>query len=458
MSILISPSEAIPVAIGPLLRLSAPVVLSRLGIMAMGLTDVIVVGRYSSAEMAYQTLGWAPTGVVLTTSIGLLSGIQVMSSQAIGEGRASDTGAILRRGLVYALWVGLASCVLLAGLGGWLMHAIGLSAELADGATPVLQLLALSLPPILVADAGIFWLEAHGRAVPGMLALWGANIVNLWLNLWLVPGHSGFPVAGAVASSWATFGARMALLAFVAALILAWPKARSYGVLRPAPRDRKAAADMRRIGYGSALSNFVESAAFSGMSIYAGWLGAVAVATWAVVLNVAAIIFMVPLGLGTATAVLVGRSYGARDFAGVRRAAVLGLWVTLGVSLGICLVVAFGAQIIAGTYTLDPVVRGAVTAALLLSSLFLMADALQVVAAQSLRARGDVWVPTWTHSFSYVGVMLPLGYALAFGLDMGVAGIIWSVIVASLFAAGLLLSRFFWLCSKVDSNVHTQKP
>ena len=103
MTTTFAPAEAIPVAIGPLLRLSAPVVLSRLGIMAMGLTDVIVVGRYSSTEMAYQTLGWAPTGVVLTTSIGLLGGIQVMSSQAIGEGRAHDTGAILRRGLSYAL-------------------------------------------------------------------------------------------------------------------------------------------------------------------------------------------------------------------------------------------------------------------------------------------------------------------------------------------------------------------
>ena len=34
---------------------------------------------------------------------------------------------------------------------------------------------------------------------------------------------------------------------------------------------------------------------------------------WAIVLNVAAIVFMVPLGLATGAAVLVGRAYGARD-------------------------------------------------------------------------------------------------------------------------------------------------
>ena len=87
--------------LGPLLRLAGPVVVSRLGIMAMGVVDTVVVGRYSATELGYHALGWAPTGVVLTTALGLLYGIQVMTSQAIGEGRSADTGAILRRGLVH---------------------------------------------------------------------------------------------------------------------------------------------------------------------------------------------------------------------------------------------------------------------------------------------------------------------------------------------------------------------
>ena len=201
-------------ALGPLLRLAGPVIASRLGIMTMGLVDTIAVGRHSAAELGFLTLAWAPTAVVLTTSIGLLSGVQVLTSQAIGAGRAEFTGAILRRGCVYALWIGVAAAVLLAGGGGWFMHHIGLEPALANGSTPVLQVLALSLLPILIADAGIFWLEAHGRAVPGMIAMWAANVVNLGLNLWLVPGTSGLPVEGAIASGWSTFGARLALLVF----------------------------------------------------------------------------------------------------------------------------------------------------------------------------------------------------------------------------------------------------
>src|SRR5689334_6681085 len=79
-----------------LLKLSWPVVLSRLGIMAMGLTDALVVGRYSARELGFHALAWAPTSVVVTMCVGLLAGVQVMTSRAIGEGRRGDTGAVLR--------------------------------------------------------------------------------------------------------------------------------------------------------------------------------------------------------------------------------------------------------------------------------------------------------------------------------------------------------------------------
>src|ERR1700757_1984821 len=92
-----------------LLKLAGPVVLARLGIMAMGLSDAIIVGRYSAAQLGYHALGWAPTNVVITMVIGLLSGVQVMTARAMGDGRPHEAGAVLRRGVVYALWIGVAS-------------------------------------------------------------------------------------------------------------------------------------------------------------------------------------------------------------------------------------------------------------------------------------------------------------------------------------------------------------
>ncbi|WP_188945782.1 MATE family efflux transporter, partial [Polymorphobacter multimanifer] len=350
-----------------------------------------------------------------------------------------------RRGVAYAFWVGLTAALVLMSLGGPTLHLMGLEPALANGATPVLQVLALSLVPILMADAGLFWLEAHGRAVPGMVAMWGANIVNLVLNLWLVPGNSGFPVDGAVASGWSTALSRVALLLFIWGAILAWAPARRYGVFRKAAPDPRAASAQRRVGYGTAASYFIESAAFGAMSIFAGWIGTLAVAAWAITLNVAAVIFMVPLGLASATAVMVGRAHGARSPAGVVRAGMLGFGVTSVVLFIICIIVGFGNEAIAAAYTTDAAVRGMAAAALLLSCLFYLADGLQNVGAQALRARGDVWVPPATHMTSYLLVMMPLGWALAIPAGLGVPGLIWSIIIASLVAAVLLWGRFWWL-------------
>lgn len=62
-----------------LLRLAGPVVLSRLGIMVMGLTDAIVVGHFSARQLGFHAMAWAPTSVFVTATVGLLVGVQVMT-------------------------------------------------------------------------------------------------------------------------------------------------------------------------------------------------------------------------------------------------------------------------------------------------------------------------------------------------------------------------------------------
>ncbi len=429
--------------------LSWPVVVSRLGIMTMGLSDAIVVGRYSATELGYHALAWAPTSVVLSMAIGLLTGIQVMTARKTGEGRSDLTGAVLRRGLTYSLWIGAVTLAVTYLLGPSFVHHIGLEPDLADGAGRTLQIFALSLPAYAISVAASFWLEGLGRPGPGAVLMWVANLVNLAILLLLVPGTWGLPALGAIGGAWATTTARTFLAIAMLVYIARMKDAREHGVFDKPEPDLPTEIEQRRIGYGAGASNFFEVAAFSSMNIIAGWMGGHAVAAWAVVLNVAAMVFMVPLGLSTGTAVQVGRAYGARDRIGVTRAALVGLGMTAAFGVAISLIIWPSARLIAAGYTTDPKVIDMAAVAMVLSCLFFLVDALQVVTAQILRAQGDVWLPSVTHMTSYCLVMMPLAWWLAIPMGFGLNGLVWAVIAASFLSAGLLLTRL-WALSRQD--------
>lgn len=432
-----------------LLRLAGPVVASRVGVMTMGLTDTIVVGRFSAVELGYQALAWSLVAVVLVTAMGLLGGVQVMASRAMGEGRPREAGAALRRGVVYAFWIGVASTLVLLAAGPPLLHVSGISKALADGATPPMIALALSLPVYCVSVAGGSWLEGLGRPRPVVVFMALANVVNLFVNLVLVPGHFGLPALGATGASVATCVSRVFLTILVLVYVSRMPDARALGVFDKPHPDRARAMEQRRIGYGNGASSFFEVAAFSAMTFIAGSIGALVVAAYTVVLNVVSFVFMFPLGLAVATAVLVGRAYGARRPAALNRAAFVGFAVTLLFGVIAVAVVWSTAPLIALGYTSDPATIAMGGAGLVLACWFLIPDALQVVIAQCLRARGDVLVPTITHLASYILVMAPLGWFLAIQLNWRISGIIVAITIASFLSAGLLIGRF-WMLARRD--------
>lgn len=433
-------SPATRTVLRDLLALAWPVVLARIGIMVMGLTDAIVVGNFSSEELAFHTLAWTPTAIVVTTAVGLLLGVQVMTARRLGEGRRDLAGAVLRRGLVYALWLGGGSMIGLMVLGPAGLENFGLGEGLAEGARLPLMVFALSMPAYLISVAAQFFLEALGKPKPGMVAMWVANGVNLGLNLLFVPDLLGLGVDGALGSSWATFCARGALAVFLIIYILRLPEARALGLFRKPERDPLAEAEQRKVGYGAGSSYFIEVAAFALMALIAGRLGTVETAAWAVVLNISAIVFMVPMGLSSATAVLVGRAFGAADAPGVMRAGLVSLAVIAALTLVIALIVWPTAPLLIQAYSRDPELVALAVPALVLATLFFVADGIQAVAAQANRAAGDIWWPTIMHFTAYGAVMMPLGWVLA--PHMGVNGMVWAIIIASLVSSSLLTGRF----------------
>jgi len=420
------------------------VALARLGIIGMGLVDVIVVGQLAADELPHQALGWAPTMVFLVAAIGLLQGVQVLAARALGEGNPQGAGVALRRGLVLALAAGLASAALMWLSGPNLFSAFGIEPDLAAPSHAVMSVLALSVPLHLLYVAGAYFLEAIKKPGVSTAIMWVANIVNLGLNLLWVPEH------GAMGSAWATVGGRV----FLAGAILLWiffmRDGAAYGV-RTSRADGPSYRGLLAVGIAAAVSQALEAGSFSAMTVIAGRIGAEVVSAYQIMLNLLALVFMVALGVGAATAVLVSEAFGRQAPPDVARAGWTGIGLNaIGMLLAAGALLAFASEI-ARAYTGDAVLIALIVSSMGIGAMVLLPDGTQVVTASALRARGDNWFPTGSHIFAYALVMPVIGYWLAEREGMGVAGLLLAIFWASLASALVLVARW-WVLARAPEN------
>lgn len=432
------PPSAPRALITALLAIAGPVALARLGIMGMGVVDTILVGQFASHELAYLALGWAPTAIFVVGGIGLLTGVQVLAARVIGEGRPEAAGTVWRRGIALSFGFGALSTIGLYLTAAPLLGVLGVQRDLIDGAATVACILALSIPAQFAFTASSYFLEAIQRPNAGTAVIWMANVVNVALDLWWIPQY------GAAGAAWATCISRVLMAIALGAYVYFSRTTQKYGVRQ----SRSAAPNYRallKVGVAAALSQVAEAGAFSGLTIIAGRISAEAVSTYQVLLNVLAVVFMVALGMSSATAVLVSDAYGRKDSAGATRASWAGLGLNSAAMTLSAVILYFFAQQVARAFTVDPILEAAIVVLIPATALIPLFDGGQAVAAAALRARADNWFPTASHLFAYVLVMPPLAFWLADAHGEGVRGLMTSILVASILSVGVLIARLAML-------------
>lgn len=427
-----------------LLRLALPVIIARAGLILMALVDTLFVGRYGSADLAHLSIANAPIGSMMGTATGLVIGTLVMTANGLGRGRPEECGAVWHRALIYGGAIGLVLAVLCHFIEPLLLLT-GQTPELSKAGADIAIVLGWGMPAAVVYTVTAFFLEGLKRPVPGMIAMIFANLLNALINWLLVFGVAGLPELGATGAAWASTGSRIFLAASLVAYVWLMRDHAAFGIRRWQGWRWRDWAKQRQLGYGGGLSIFIESGAFTALTFYAGLLGTLPLAAFSIGLNLIALMFMVALGLASATAVRVGVAHGRRDLKDM----VLAGWVGLGVNSVV--MVALGAVLwlfarpIAEAYTSDPGLIPLLVPVVLVSTFILVVDGGQVVVANALRGRGDVVVPTLLHTISYVVVMTPLGWFLGIHLGRGAVGLFEAILIASVVSVGLLAGRFHLL-------------
>ncbi|MEX1186344.1 MAG: MATE family efflux transporter [Gemmatimonadaceae bacterium] len=424
---------------GALISLATPIVVVQVGLMTMGVVDAIMAGRFSAEALAATAIGNFYFFVVAIFGMGVLLVLDPLIAQAVGARDETGIALAVQRGLLLAL-------VLSAVLGALMLPAEGVLRALRqpDELVPLAaRYVLICLPSLLPFNAFLVFrqlLQALGltRAIVATILL--CNLANVGLNWALIFGNLGFPPLGVTGAALATSISRTLLVLVL--LALAWRRLRPY--VRPLRRqalERAPLARMLRLGLPIGAQHELEVSYFGGLILLMGLLGIVSVAAHQAAINLASLTFMVPVGVGSATAVFVGRAVGARDEPAVRRYAVAGLVCGVGfmcLAAAVFLLFPFG---LAGLYSRDQEVIALAAGLIPIAGLFQVFDGTQVVSAGILRGIGDTRFPMIAAALGFWLVGLPLSLLLGFGARLGAEGLWWGSLVALMMVAALLLYR-----------------
>jgi len=438
-----------------LLRLAGPVVLAELGGMAMGLVDVMMVGRVGAAAIGAVSVGANLFHFVAMFGIGILLGLDYLVSHAFGGGRMREA----HRTLVQSLYLCVVLTVLLSGLlwaaHRWL-HVFGIDPAVLPDARAYLATVSFGLLPFLLFVALRRYLQALGLVRAATFALISANLVNLLVNWVLIFGNLGAPAMGAEGAAWATTLSRVYMLVVLVGFALWYARREDPELFRVslAP-DLAVLGRIVRLGAPASVQVVLEGGVFTAATLLAAGLDPLSLASHQIALGAAAFTFMVPLGVASAGAVRVGQALGA----GHPRAAERAGWAALAVGAAFmtvsALVFTFAPRLVMRAFTDDQAVIATGVSLLLVAAVFQLFDGLQVVAAGILRGSGETRVAMFAALVGYWVIGLPVGYALCFAGGMGVRGL-WIGLSVGLIVVAIAL--VLWWARRIASLQHGTTP
>ncbi len=425
-----------------LVLLGLPILIGQLGNIVVGFADNIMVGRYSTEALASASFVNNMFNVAIFCLLGFTYGLTPLAGALFGNGRLAETGALTRQAvklnIAFAAVVTLIMTVVYFNL-----DRMGQPAELMPLIKPYYLLYLTGLIPIAVFNVLAQWSYAINNTSLPMWLILGANVFNIGGNYALIYGNLGAPELGLFGAGIATLAARISCMAVMIAVML---RARRYAPYREGFLHRAARHDDNRLLWRTSipvsLQMTFESGSFTAAAVMTGWLGAIPLAAFQIIVIIGTLGFCIYYSIGSAITIKVANAAGTGDAGGMRHMAWAGYHIML-----LMMTVSSVTFVVAGpalmrAFTTDPAVLALAGTLLFPLVLYQLGDATQITFANALRGTSRVMPMLWIAFVCYVVVGIPATYLLGITAGMGVYGIILSF-STSLFLAGALFLIFF---------------
>jgi len=429
------------------LRLSGPLVLAQLAVMAIALIDTVMMGWLGPRELAGGALANNLLFPLYLFGMGVVIAVAPIVAQELGARQYRGVRRTVRQGFWVAILFGVLFSLVLWH-GGAILRAFGQEAENTVLAQEYLRWAVWGFTPSLGFVVLRSFLTAHARPRAILVVALTAVGLKALGNYALMFGNFGFPALGLVGAGIMTSVTHTAMFLGLLVFVLRERRFRRYAIaVRFWKADWPRFREILRIGFPIGLAILAESAFFAFASIMMGWISTAALAAHAIAVQCAATAFMVPLGVSQAATVRVGFVAGAGDPVAVGRAG----WVAIALGGAATLIpaVLFLAipRDIVGLF-LDlarPENQPVLTLAVVflgVAALFQLMDGTQVIAAGCLRGLKDTQVPSAIAVFSYWVIGLGSSYLMGFYLGWEGRGVWLGLAVALTVVAVLMILRF----------------
>jgi MATE family multidrug resistance protein len=395
-------------------RHAGTVLVGQLAVMAFGVADTVIAGRYSPHALAVLSLASSIYISIYVALNGLLQALLPVWAELQGGNRHAEIGHSVRQ----ALYISAGAAAL--GITGlwfpdpWLSWT-QVPTELWPDVQAYLRVLALALVPSLLFRMYSTLNQSLGypRLVTWLQA--GALLVKIPLSVLLTFGAGDVPGLGVVGCAWATLAVNSLMMLTGLWLLRTQDIYRPYRLWRlPEKPQWSVLKNFLRMGVPAGLSIMVEVTSFTLMALFIARLGSVASASHQIAASLAAVLYMVPLALGIASSARTGYWLGAGQPHRARQAAGLGIGLTIGAAVLCAAALLLGREAIAHAFTNDPVVAQTAMAWLAWVAVYHLADAVQAVCAFLLRCYRITIAPLLIYTAFLWGFGLYGGYLWAY--------------------------------------------
>lgn len=430
------------------IKIGVPIVLGQLGIVVVGLVDNIMVGHFSTSDLAAASFVNSVFNIPILFGMGFSYGLTPLVGQFFGRGDKFRVGGLLRNSLLANFMIGLFLSVAM-GIMYLNVHRMGQPEELLPLIRPYFLLQLTSLVFVMMFNSFKQFADGITDTKTSMWIMLSANLLNIIGNSLLIYGVWGLPALGLTGAGISTLASRIFM--FVAFAILFFRKQSYRRYLVGYHRTTYNTGDLKvlnRMGMMVGLQMGMETALFSISGVMIGWLGTVPLAAHQVVASISTLGFMVYYGVGSAVSIRVSNFFGRGDIAGVRRATLAGTHLLGLLAISVSVFFLLVREHIGWLYTSSEDVVNLVAVLMVILVFYQFGDSLQIIFANALRGVADVTSMAVISFIGYFVIALPVSYICGFVLDWGIEGIWVGYPVGLTLTGGMMCWRFYHFLRK----------